>query len=82
MLQLHSRPKEQREAIRNVLSAHKEKTGRCAASWRDVINDLQAAGLSLDAKTSAPLDPSSTSYELIKNGCDVGLNINTKVPFK
>jgi hypothetical protein len=73
---------DQREVIQNLLSAYKEKTGRCAASWREVTSDLRAAGLSLDAKTGTPLDPSSTPYELIKNGCDVGLNINTNVPFK
>ena len=33
-------------------------------------------------KTGAPLDPSSTPYELIKGGCDVDLDINTEVPFK
>jgi hypothetical protein len=73
---------DQREAIRNVLNAYKTANGRCASSWRDVANQLRAVGLPLDPKTGAPLDPSSTPYELIKSGCDVGLDINTKVPFK
>ncbi|HYX28767.1 MAG TPA: hypothetical protein VE863_09375 [Pyrinomonadaceae bacterium] len=73
---------DQREAIHALLAAYKEKNGRCAASWRDVANEMHAAGLTLDGKTGAPLDPSSTPYELIKNGCDVGLDINTRVPFK
>jgi tetratricopeptide (TPR) repeat protein len=73
---------DQREAIRKVLNAYKSADGRCASSWRDVANQLRALGLSLDPKTGAPLDPSSTPYELIRNGCDVGLDINTRVPFK
>jgi len=73
---------DQREAIRNLLTAYKERNSRCASSWRDVANELRASGLTLEARTGAPLDPSATPYELIKNGCDVGLNINTKVPLK
>ncbi|HYW73313.1 MAG TPA: hypothetical protein VE961_19990 [Pyrinomonadaceae bacterium] len=73
---------DQREAILGVLNSFKAANGRCAASWRDVAAQLRTAGLTLDPGTGAPLDPSSTPYELIKNGCDVGLDINTKVPFK
>jgi tetratricopeptide (TPR) repeat protein len=73
---------DQRDAIRNVLSGYRTRNGRCASSWRDVANELRAAQLTLDPRTGAPLDPSSTPYELIKNGCDVGLDINTGVPFK
>jgi len=72
---------DQRDLIRNLLNAYKTKNGRCAASWRDVANELRVAQLALD-RSGAPLDPSSTPYELIKNGCDVGLDINTGVPFK
>jgi len=73
---------DQREVIQNLLSGYKNANGRCASSWREVANQLRAAGLTIDPRTSAPLDPSSTPYLLIKNGCDVGLDMNTKVPFK
>jgi tetratricopeptide (TPR) repeat protein len=73
---------DQRDAIRNLLNAYKARNGHCASSWRDVTNELRAAQLTLDPRTGAPFDPSSTPYELIKNGCDVGLDINTGVPFK
>lgn len=73
---------DQRDAIRNILTAYKEKNGRCPTSWRDVTNELRALRMPLDASTGAPLDPSTTPYELIKNGCDIGLDINTKVPFR
>jgi tetratricopeptide (TPR) repeat protein len=73
---------DRRDTIRALLIAYKERSGRCASSWRDVVNELRAAGLLLDARSGGPIDPSSTPYELIKNGCDVGLDINTQVPFK
>ena len=71
-----------RDEIRNVLNAYKARNGRCVSSWRDVASELRAVRLSLDAKSGAPLDPSATPYELIKNGCDVGLDMNTRVPFR
>jgi len=73
---------DQRDEIRNALNSYKATNGRCVSSWREVANELRAARLILDPKTGAPLDPSETPYELIKNGCDVGLDVNTKVPFK
>jgi tetratricopeptide (TPR) repeat protein len=71
---------DERDAIRSVLTGFKIRTGRCALSWREVIEPLRAARLNLEATTGAPIDPSGVPYELIKNGCDVGLSINTKVP--
>ena len=73
---------DQRDEIRNALNSYKATNGRCVSSWREVANELRAARLILDSKTGAPLDPSETPYELIKNGCDVGLDVNTKVPFR
>ena len=73
---------DERDAIRGVLSDFKTRSGRCALSWREVIEPLRAARLNLEATTGAPIDPSGVPYELIKNGCDVGLNINTNVPLK
>jgi hypothetical protein len=82
---------DERDAIRKVLSQFKESNGRCAASWREAQDALAKVRLQTAPgsyymfkfdSTAAPLDPSQTPYELIKNGCDVGLNINTKVPFK
>ena len=71
---------DERDAIRSVLNDFKMRSGRCALSWREVIEPLRAARLNLEATTGAPIDPSGVPYELIKNGCDVGLSINTKVP--
>jgi tetratricopeptide (TPR) repeat protein len=68
---------DEREAIRRVLGAYKEKTGRCATSWRDVAPAVTALGLKLDA-TAAPLDPSGAAYWL--EDCDVELGKETQVP--
>jgi tetratricopeptide (TPR) repeat protein len=73
---------DEREAIRRVLKDFEIKNGRCVSSWREVFEGLRAAHLKIDQATGAPLDPSETPYELIKNGCDVDLDINTKVPIK
>ena len=73
---------DERDAIRRVLTDFKAKSERCASSWLEVTEPLLAARLKLEATTGAPIDPSGVPYELIKNGCDVGLNVNTKVPLK
>jgi hypothetical protein len=73
---------DEREAIRRVLKDFAAKTGHCAASWRDVSQLLVTARLRVDTRTGTPVDPSDTPYDLIKNGCDVGLNVSTKVPLK
>src|SRR5215813_3026620 len=51
---------DERDAIQKVLSDFKEKSGRCASSWRDVGEGLRAARLRLEVGTWAPVDPSDT----------------------
>lgn len=71
---------DEREAIRRVLSDYAARTSRCATSWRDVGPGVRSARLRLDATTGAPLDPSGMPYHLVKDGCDVDLDENSKVP--
>jgi tetratricopeptide (TPR) repeat protein len=73
---------DERETIRRVLKEYETRNGRCPSSWREVNEGLRATHLKIDHATGAPLDPSETPYELIKNGCDVDLDINTKVPIR
>ena len=68
------------DAIRRLLNEYAVRSGRCVSSWRDVTSALRAARLPVDAATGAPLDPSGTPYRLIKDGCDVDLDENSKVP--
>jgi tetratricopeptide (TPR) repeat protein len=71
---------EERDIIRRVLGDYQKQTGRCAASWRDVAGALRTARMQTDSTTGAPLDPSDAPYRLVKDGCDVDLDANTKVP--
>lgn len=71
---------DERDAIRHVLADYRAQSGRCASSWRDVAGALRAARLRVETSSGAPIDPSDTPYRLIKDGCDVGLDENTKVP--
>src|SRR5437764_6379588 len=69
-----------REMIRQVIAAYKEKNGRCPASWREISGQLGVVrmmsasnsirALKLDA-TGAPLDPSGVAYWL--EDCNVNL---------
>ena len=71
------------DAIRRILSDYSARNaGRCASSWKDVHAGLRAARLKLDASTGAPLDPSGTPYRLVKDGCDVDLDVQSQVPRK
>jgi hypothetical protein len=71
---------DQLEAIRKVLSAYKEKNGRCVSSWLDITNQLRAERFKIDSITNAPLDPSDTPYRLTEKGCNVDLSQYTGVP--
>ena len=76
-----------REMIRQVIAAYKEKNGRCPASWREISGQLGVVrmmsasnsirALKMDA-TEAPLDPSGVPYRL--EDCDVNLGKDTQVP--
>lgn len=71
---------DERDAIRHVLADYRTQSGRCASSWRDVTAALRAARLRVEASSGAPIDPSDIPYRLAKDGCDVDLDENTKVP--
>jgi tetratricopeptide (TPR) repeat protein len=78
---------DQRDAIAPVLEAFKARTGRCAASWKEVSAELRAIRLPDGARLrfdeiSAPLDPAGKAYFLVNNGCGVDLDPRSKVPYK
>lgn len=72
---------DERDKIRRALSDYTERTGHCAASWKDIGVSLRADRLRFDA-AGAPVDPAGTPYLLIKDGCDVDLDSHSKVPYK
>jgi tetratricopeptide (TPR) repeat protein len=74
---------DERDAIRRILSDYSQRNaGRCASSWKELLPALRAARLRLDQESGAPLDPSETPYRLVKNGCDVDLDLHSQVPYK
>jgi tetratricopeptide (TPR) repeat protein len=78
---------EQRDAIRGVLEEFRRASGRCVSSWKEIAPQLSAARLPDNARlqldaSGAPLDPAGTAYVLVKNGCDVDLNRQSKVPYR
>ena len=73
---------DERDQIRLALSAHRERAGRCAQSWAELAPALRRAPrLRLDAG-GAPLDPSDTPYVLVRETCDVDLDLKSVVPYK
>jgi tetratricopeptide (TPR) repeat protein len=72
---------EQRDLIRQVLKDYAANTGRCPASWKDVMAVLQSR-FKLEVSTGAPLDPAGTPYLLTAGGCDVDLNPTSAVPYR
>ncbi|MGH9905359.1 MAG: tetratricopeptide repeat protein [Pyrinomonadaceae bacterium] len=79
LLQLDSL--EIQDALRKLLLAHKAKSGRCPASWREMQAALTALKVSVDSN-GAPLDPAGTPYLLVKGNCDVESDWRSEVPFK
>jgi tetratricopeptide (TPR) repeat protein len=69
-----------RDVLRQLLSDYRAQTGHCPASWRDVSNRFRGTRLRIDSATGAPVDPSQLPYRLIKDGCDVELAPDSKVP--
>jgi hypothetical protein len=71
---------DERDSIRRILTDYRTQSGRCVSSWRDIGGPLRTTRLRIDSTTGAPLDPTDSPYGLIKNGCDVDLGENSKVP--
>ena len=72
---------QQRDALRKIVSAYKERIGHCPASWRDIGELLRTFRFSLD-DSGAPLDPAGTPYVLRVAECDVDLDPKSEVPYK
>src|SRR5262249_21935317 len=78
LLQLDSL--DQRDLIRKILSAYRERMGRCPASWKEIGPFLRASGLQLnDADT--PIDPAGFPYLFRAATCDVDLDSKSEVPY-
>jgi tetratricopeptide (TPR) repeat protein len=80
LLQLDSL--QQTDALGKVLSAVKEKVGRCPASWKEIEPVLRALRVNLDP-AGAPLDPSGAAYILRPANCEIVIDIQkSEVPVR
>lgn len=70
---------DERDLIRRVLTDYRAQKGFCPSEWKEVATRLQGARLRLDPETGAPLDPADTPY-VLKDNCDVDLNLESEVP--
>lgn len=79
---------DERDAIREALQKFRERTGRCASGWAEIMPALRSVQLTggrslrIDAKNQI-VDPSDAPYLLDKENCDVMLDTQrSKVPQK
>ncbi|PYS48895.1 MAG: hypothetical protein DMF68_11690 [Acidobacteria bacterium] len=66
---------EERDKIRSALSEY----GRCPSRWREIAQALVKAGIEVDA-SGAPLDPTGVPCVLVKERCDVELDVSSEIP--
>ena len=78
LLQLDSL--DQQDQIRTVLASYKNLRHECPKSWSAIAPLLQSR-FSLNSQ-GAPLDPSGSPYQLVKDGCDVELDPKSQIPQK
>jgi tetratricopeptide (TPR) repeat protein len=77
---------DERDAITEVLTEYKKKTGRCAESWREILPLLAAAKLPEGKefrvdRTGDPVDPSGVPYVLDAERCAVRIDTGkSKIP--
>ena len=80
---------DERDVILPVLQNFREKNGRCANNWREILPQLRTLktqsgkNLQFDSNTLSPLDPTSVAYRLSSqnNSCEVKIdNQLSKIP--
>jgi tetratricopeptide (TPR) repeat protein len=72
---------DQRDLIKRVLGEYTKRFEKCPSAWREIAPALRALRFRVD-NNGAPLDPSGTAYVLVKNGCDVDVDPQSKVPYR
>jgi tetratricopeptide (TPR) repeat protein len=76
LLQLRSL--DERDALGRLLSAQRERAGRCPRDWRELSPPLRAARFQTDAAGS-PLDPSGVPYRLLADKCQADLSEQSEI---
>lgn len=76
---------DEREAMDAALQNFRERTGRCASGWREILPLLAAIKLPNELKfridnTNRPVDPSGSAYTFDPATCSVRLDPSSKIP--
>ena len=72
---------DQRDVLRKVMQAYRDKTGNCPTSWTELREAFRVLSIPVDA-SGAPLDPTGVPYLLQAGKCEVALNPKSEVPIK
>jgi len=72
---------DQRDVLRKLMRAFRDKTGRCPTSWTELQGAFRVLSIPVDT-SGAPLDPSGAPYFLFAGACEVQLNPKSEVPIK
>lgn len=72
---------DQRDVLRKLMRAFRDKTGRCPMSWTELSTAFRVLSIPVDA-SGAPVDPSGAPYLLSAGACEVQLNPKSEVPVK
>jgi tetratricopeptide (TPR) repeat protein len=78
---------DERDAIDAVLGEYRERTGKCAKKWSDIVPRLANVRLPNDRKfrmnaADEIVDPSGTAYVLDGTTCTAQLSPSTKIPLR
>jgi len=72
---------DQRDVLRKLMQAFRDKMGRCPTSWAELREAFRVLSIPVDA-SGAPLDPTGMPYVLNTGKCEVQLNPKSEVPIK
>lgn len=75
----------QMEIINQVLPAFKQKSGRCANSWNEILSQLNELSRSKNVDFQIDnfrnvVDPTGIAFILDKNSCTASVNPDSKIP--
>jgi tetratricopeptide (TPR) repeat protein len=72
---------DQRDGLREVLSAYRKRVGRCPSSWKEIEPILRVLRVRVGF-TGAPLDPAGTAYLLVNTTCEIEVDPKSEVPHR
>ena len=72
---------DQRDVLRKVMHAFRDKTGHCPTSWTELRDVFRVLSIPVDAYGS-PVDPTGMPYVLTAGACEVQLDPKSEVPIK